>query len=99
MPPIAREYPYTDKGNFVFGSWSSDCCISPFGKKKKIKIKIPNPKKYTLNGMRQPNEANHPATSIVIIPPKLLKAELKPIICVRSEEHTSELQSRFDLVC
>src|SRR5699024_11266674 len=22
-----------------------------------------------------------------------------PVICVRSEEHTSELQSRFDLVC
>src|SRR5437868_10147329 len=22
-----------------------------------------------------------------------------PILCIRSEEHTSELQSRFDLVC
>src|SRR5437868_8072225 len=26
-------------------------------------------------------------------------SEVEPIITVRSEEHTSELQSRFDLVC
>src|SRR5207249_8662675 len=34
------------------------------------------------------------------IPPRrFVRAERGPFVAIRSEEHTSELQSRFDLVC
>src|SRR5699024_12054525 len=38
-------------------------------------------------------------SSVLSSPWERCRATVKPLATVRSEEHTSELQSRFDLVC
>src|SRR5699024_12587017 len=53
-------------------------------------------------GIRSLNELGNPMRvprSISALPPVLTPFEASPKGCKRSEEHTSELQSRFDLVC
>src|SRR5207249_8789149 len=44
------------------------------------------------------HRAEHPkAVEVALRPIQLILAE--PVVRLRSEEHTSELQSRFDIVC
>src|SRR5699024_11379860 len=51
------------------------------------------------------HQASHVCVPVVVDPPSrifpefLFPLRVAPLVSPRSEEHTSELQSRFDLVC
>src|SRR5699024_12705532 len=87
-------FPYTTlfRSNFSTisptpGILANFCAVNT---KKKIKIKKTN---RVINNLVTLNVTKYGTNKPILSAPQLA------IVTIRSEEHTSELQSRFDLVC
>src|SRR5699024_14047 len=71
---------------------------------KDIRIEAPIPGKRSV-GIEIPNKKSRPVMLSEVLNSKVFKEATSPLTVAlgvdlfRSEEHTSELQSRFDLVC
>src|SRR5207249_11914843 len=98
-PPSPPPFPYTTLFRSVFALTASapDLCRPAFTWLKNSQLEDGS---WGWFGKGTPEETAYAVQALMTAPAETIAAMTEPLArAARSEEHTSELQSRFDLVC